>query len=185
VSGYLSLRRRVVRLKKGLLIVNTGNGKGKTTAALGLMFRALGHGLRVCLIQFVKGSWKYGELSAAERFKDLLDVHVLGKGFTWTSTKEAHTEAGRAAWEFAKETLGSGTYQLVVLDELTYLTSYGMVPEQEVVDCLANRPEGLHVVVTGRDAAQSLMDVADLVTEMREVKHPYQSGVQAQKGIEF
>lgn len=172
-------------MTKGLLMVNTGNGKGKTTAALGLIFRALGHGHKVCLIQFLKGSWKYGELEAAERFKDLLDVHVLGKGFTWTSTKEVHTEAGLKAWEFAKETLGSGKYQLVVLDELTYLMNYGMVPEEEVVDCLAHRPEGLHVVVTGRDAPPSLIRIADLVTEMREVKHPYQSGVQAQKGIEY
>jgi cob(I)alamin adenosyltransferase len=172
-------------LKKGLLIVNTGHGKGKTTAALGLIFRALGHGSKVCLIQFLKGSWKYGELEAAGRFKDLLDVHVLGKGFTWTSTKELHAEAGRAAWEFAKETLGSGKYQLIVLDELTYLMTYGMVPEEEVIDCLVHRPDGLHVVVTGRDAPASLMDIADLVTEMREVKHPYQAGVQAQKGIEF
>ncbi len=173
-------------MKKGLLMVNTGNGKGKTTAALGLIFRALGHGFKVCLIQFIKGTWKYGELESAKRFEDLLEVHVLGKGFTWNELgKEEHIEAGKKAWDVAKEMIGSGKFQLVVLDELTYLMKYQMVPEEEIVDFLKNRPEGLHVLVTGRDAPDSLMDAADLVTEVREVKHPYQQGISAQKGIEF
>jgi cob(I)alamin adenosyltransferase len=172
-------------VKRGLLMVNTGNGKGKTTAALGLIFRAMGHGFKVCLIQFIKGSWKYGELEAAKRFDDLLDLHVLGKGFTWNASKEEHIEAGRKAWEFAKEAITSAKYQLVVLDELTYLMTYGMVPEDEVVSFLVGRPEGLHVMVTGRGAPGSLTDAADLVTEVTEIKHPYHSGVPAQKGIEF
>ena len=173
-------------MKKGLLMVNTGNGKGKTTAALGLMFRAMGHGFKVCLIQFIKGTWKYGELDSAKRFNDMLDVHVLGKGFTWKTTdKEVHIEAGRKAWEAAKEVIGSGRYRLVVLDELTYLMKYQMVPEAQVVGFLKDRPEGLHVMVTGRDAPDSLVEEADLVTEMLEVKHPYQQGITAQRGIEF
>jgi cob(I)alamin adenosyltransferase len=182
----LSGSKRRIDVKKGLLMVNTGNGKGKTTAALGLMFRAMGHGFRVCLIQFIKGTWKYGELTSTKRFADLLDVQVLGKGFTWkTDDKQVHIEAGRKAWEVAKEAIGSGKYRLVVLDELTYLMKYQMVPEEHVVDFLKNRPEGLHVMVTGRDAPQSLIDAADLVTEMLEIRHPYQQGIPAQRGIEF
>ncbi len=173
-------------MKKGLLMVNTGNGKGKTTAALGLIFRALGHGFQVCLIQFIKGTWKYGELESAKRFEDLLEVHVLGIGFTWNDRdKEEHVEAAKKAWDVAKEIIGSGKFRLVVLDELTYLMKYRMVPEEEIVSFLKNRPEGLHVLVTGRDAPESLVEAADLVTEVREVKHPYQQGIAAQKGIEF
>jgi cob(I)alamin adenosyltransferase len=173
-------------LKKGLLMVNTGNGKGKTTAALGLIFRALGHGFKVCLIQFIKGSWQGGEIESAKRFRDLLEVHVMGKGFTWNGLgKEEHIQAGRKAWEFARGIIESGKYQLVILDELTYLMKYGMVPEEEIVNCLNNRPDGLHVLVTGRDAPDSLVDAADLVTEVKEVKHPYQQGIPAQEGIEF
>ena len=173
-------------MSKGLLIVNTGNGKGKTTAALGLAFRALGHGFRVAFIQFIKGSWKYGELESARQFSPLLDFHVMGKGFTWKSHNiEKDIEVARQAWDFAKEQIASGKYKLVVLDELTYLIKYGMVEEGEVISVLSNLPEGLHVVVTGRDAPQSLIEIADIVTEMREVKHSYKNGVKAQKGIEF
>jgi cob(I)alamin adenosyltransferase len=173
-------------VKKGLLMVNTGNGKGKTTAALGLIFRALGHGFKVCLIHFIKGTWKSGEFESAKRFDDLLEVHVLGKGFTWNARpKEEHIESGRRAWAVAKERIGSGKFRLVVLDELTYLMNYHMVSEDEIVGFLKNRPEGLHVLVTGRDAPASLVSAADLVTEVREIKHPYQHGMSAQKGIEF
>ncbi len=173
-------------MKKGLLMVNTGDGKGKTTAALGQILRAVGQGMKVCLIQFIKGSWKYGELIAAERFPDLLEIHVLGRGFTWKSENiEEDIRIAREAWDFAKEKIASGAYDLVVLDELTYLVKYGMVDELDVLDAIVNRPEDLHVIVTGRDAPQSIMAAADLITEMRAVKHHFDAGVKAKKGIEF
>ncbi len=173
-------------MKKGLLIINTGNGKGKTTASLGMAFRALGHGFKVCVIQFIKGSWKYGELESARRFKDLMDFHVMGGGFTKNSKdRDKDRELGRKAWEFAREAILSGKYKMVILDELTYLIKYRMVDEDEVVDFLIHRPRDLHVVVTGRNATRSLMEAADMVTEMKALKHPYKSGVKAQRGIEF
>ncbi|MGB9596566.1 MAG: cob(I)yrinic acid a,c-diamide adenosyltransferase [Candidatus Poribacteria bacterium] len=173
-------------MKNGLLIVLTGNGKGKTTSALGMAFRAMGHGLKVCIIQFIKGGWKYGELESAKRFSDLLDFYVMGKGFTWQSENlEEDIKIARKAWNFAKEIINSGKYEMVILDELTYLIKYKMVNEEEIVNFLLNRPEGLTVVVTGRDASKSLIDSADLVTEMISIKHPYDIGIRAQKGIEY
>lgn len=173
-------------MKKGLLIVYTGKGKGKTTAALGSIFRAMGHGFKVCVIQFIKGSWKYGELKSAERFSDLLDFHVMGRGFTWESDKiEEDIKVAQDAWNFAKNVILSAKYQMVVLDELTYLIKYKMVNEEEIINFLANRPEGMHIIVTGRDASESLIKSADLVTEMLSIKHPYDDGVKAQKGIEY
>lgn len=167
-------------------MVFTGNGKGKTTSALGLTFRALGHGQRVCFIQFIKGSWKYGELETAKRFSDLLDFHVMGRGFTWKSDDlEKDIAVAREAWEFAKKIIKEHRHHLVVLDELTYLISYNMIDEQEIVDVLTNRDPALHVVVTGREAGEKLSRAADLVTEMRDIKHPYKQGIKAQKGIEF
>ena len=171
---------------KGLLMVFTGNGKGKTTAALGLTFRALGHDQRVCFIQFIKGSWKYGELEAAKRFTDLLDFHVMGRGFTWKSDNLAKDIAvAREAWEFAKKIIAENRHHLVVLDELTYLVTYKMIDEQEMVDVLTRRDPSMHIVVTGRGAGKKLIQAADLVTEMCEIKHPYKKGIKAQKGIEF
>ncbi|BBO82582.1 cob(I)yrinic acid a,c-diamide adenosyltransferase [Desulfosarcina ovata subsp. sediminis] len=173
-------------MKKGLLIVNTGDGKGKTTAALGLSMRAAGHGLKVCFIQFIKGSWKYGELEAVKKFADTIDFHVMGKGFTWKSDDlEKDRVAARDAWKFAQAAMAGGQYQLVVLDEFTYLLMYGMIDLPSVLETLTKRPEGLHVVVTGRAAPPELIEIADLVTEMQPVKHPLQAGIKAQKGIEF
>ena len=173
-------------MKKGLLIVHTGNGKGKTTAALGLAMRALGHDLKVCIIQFIKGSWKYGELFSAERFQENLEFYVMGNGFTWKSADLDHDkQIAREAWEFAQKTIASEKYHLVILDELTYLLNYGIINEADLIECVTNKPENLHVVITGRDAPPALVEVADLVTEMREIKHPYKQGINAQKGIEF
>lgn len=173
-------------MKKGLFIVYTGNGKGKTTAALGLAMRALGHGDRVCVLQFIKGSWKYGELSSAKRFKNLLDFRVMGNGFTWKSKALEQDKAlAREAWEYAKQQLQSGKYSLVILDELTYLITLGFVEQAEILDELTSRRDDLHIVVTGRNAPQAMIDRADLVTEMLERKHPFKQGVKAQKGIEF
>jgi len=172
--------------KKSLLLVFTGNGKGKTTAALGLAFRAMGHGLPVCMIQFIKGNWRYGELDAADRFASLLEVHVMGRGFTWQSDDLAKdVAAAKEAWDFAAKTIREGQHHLLILDELTYLITYNMLEEQTVLDVLAQRPASMHIAVTGRGATSGLIAAADLVTEMRDIKHHYDNGIMAQKGIEF
>ncbi len=171
---------------KGLIIINTGKGKGKTTAALGLMFRALGHGFKVCVIQFIKGSWKYGELETAKCFEDNLEFHVMGKGFTWKSENiEEDKKAAQEAWEFSKQKIQSNEYRLIILDEITYAMNYGFLDEQEVIKTLKSRPDELHVVLTGRDASKDLIEAGDMVTEMAEIKHPYKQGVEAQPGVEF
>ncbi len=171
---------------KGIVAVFTGNGKGKTTASLGLAFRALGHGQRVCIIQFIKGSWKYGELESAKQFSKLLDFHVMGRGFTWKSDDlEKDKAVAREAWNFTKKVILGDQYDMVVLDELTYLPYYKIISEQEILSVLKEKPKTLHVVITGRYASDELIAFADLVTEMKEVKHPYKKGIKAQKGFEF
>ena len=171
---------------KGLLIVYTGTGKGKTTAAMGMALRALGHGLPVCLVQFIKGTWLSGELEAARRFEPLFEYHVLGQGFTWgPGGKEQHAAMALEAWAFAEGVVREGRHRLVILDELTYLVQYGILTEETVLDCLAGRPEGMHVVITGRGAGRTLMDRADLVSVVCQHKHPMTAGVSAQKGIEY
>lgn len=173
-------------LKKGLLMVFTGDGKGKTTAALGLSIRAMGHGFNVCIIQFIKGSWTYGELQSMTRFSDLMDFHVTGRGFTWKSEDlEKDKKAAQAGWELAKGAMASGKYRMVILDELTYLIKLNMLGEKEVIETLLDRPGDLHVVVTGRGASSGLKEAADLVTDMQAVKHPFSQGIKAQKGVEF
>jgi cob(I)alamin adenosyltransferase len=173
-------------MKKGLLMVFTGNGKGKTTASLGLAFRALGQGMRVCFIQFIKGSWRCGEQNSASRFSDLLEFHVFGRGFLWDSDDLTNDEqVAKQGWEFAKQQMMSGKFEMVILDELTYTVNYMMVDESELIDFLNHRPPDVHIVVTGRDAPRSLFKAADLVTIMGEEKHPYHEGIMAQRGIEF
>jgi cob(I)alamin adenosyltransferase len=168
------------------LIINTGNGKGKTTAALGLAMRAAGHGLKVCFIQFIKGSWRYGEMESINRFEGLIDFHVMGKGFIKQSKNiEKDRAAANEAWAFAREAMVNSRYNMVVLDELTYLLTYEMLDASAILTALEERPQGMHVVITGRGAPRVLVEAADLVTEMRAVKHPYQQGVKAQKGVEF
>jgi len=167
-------------------MVFTGNGKGKTTAALGLALRAAGHGFRICVIQFIKGSWAYGELEAIRRFSDLIDFHVTGKGFTWKSKDlEKDKDAAGRGWQLAKACISSGKYRMIILDELTHPIKLHMLDETEVVETLTRRPQDLHLVVTGRDACQALIDAADLVTDMHPVKHPFEQGITAQKGIEY
>jgi cob(I)alamin adenosyltransferase len=171
--------------RKALVVVNTGNGKGKTTAALGVVLRAWGRGMRVVIIQFVKTrTSNYGENRAAKKLG--IEMIPMGEGFTWLSKDiEKDKATAREAWELARQKICSGEYDLVLLDELTYPLTYGWVPVQEVIDVLEHRPEGLHVIITGRDAPQELIDYADLVTEMREIKHPFRQGLKAQPGIEF
>jgi cob(I)alamin adenosyltransferase len=171
---------------QGLIAVFTGNGKGKTTAALGLAFRALGHGQRVCVIQFLKGSWKYGELESAEKFKPLLDFFVMGRGFTWKSDDlEQDRAAARQAWDFAVQIIRANQHELVILDELTYLPHYRIMNEKEILQALREKPPAMHIAITGRYASDDLIQLADLVTEMKEIKHPFQQGIKAQKGMEF
>jgi len=173
-------------MTKGLLIVFTGNGKGKTTAALGMAMRAAGHGQKVCFIQFIKGGWQYGELEAIKRFEGLIDLHVMGKGFTWKSDNLAEdTRLAREGWEVACAALASGIYHTVVLDEFTYLLHYKMLEIEPCLQVLAGRNPAQHVVITGRYAPEQLIAAADLVTEMTMIKHPLKSGIKAQKGIEF
>jgi cob(I)alamin adenosyltransferase len=178
-------RARQAGTRKGLVVVNTGHGKGKTTAALGVVLRAWGRGMRVIIIQFVKTrTGNYGENRAAKKLG--IEMIPMGEGFTWLSKDiEKDKATAREAWEVARQKIGSDEYDLVVLDELTYPLTYGWVPVQEVIDVLRQRPEGLHVIITGRDAPEELIEYADLVTEMQEIKHPFNKGLKAQPGIEF
>lgn len=169
----------------GLLVVYTGHGKGKTTAALGMVFRALGRGMRVTVVQFIKGKWKTGERAFAETLPGLR-FHVMGLGFTWESDDLSRDKsAARAAWGQARGEILSGERDLVVLDELTYAFHYGFLALDEVTETLRARPPGVHVVITGRDAPAELVALADLVTEMTLVKHPFQRGEKARIGVDF
>jgi cob(I)alamin adenosyltransferase len=174
-------------IEKGLLIVHTGKGKGKSTAAFGMVFRALGHGMPVAVVQFVKGKWQTGERVALEKFGDLVSINTMGEGFTWeTQDRQRDLAAARAAWEQAKSLIREGKHRLVLLDELNIVLRYDYLPIAEVVDFLReSRPEHVHVIVTGRNAKDELIEIADLVTEMEMIKHPFRSGVKAQQGIEF
>ena len=170
---------------RGLVIINTGNGKGKTTAALGLMLRAWGHGMKVIMLQFVKKSTSnYGEHRAARKIG--IEIVARGAGFTIGGKNEAENKRlSLELWDMAKEMINSRNYQMVVLDEFTYPLRYGWLSAAEVIDFLKHRPGKVHVVITGRDAPQELIDFADVVTEMKEIKHPLRKGVKAQEGIEL
>jgi cob(I)alamin adenosyltransferase len=171
---------------KGLLIVHTGPGKGKSTAAFGLILRALGHDWRVGVVQFGKGAWETGERKALERFGDQISWHTLGEGFTWETQDRARDLAAAArAWDKARELMADDTIKLLVLDELNIALRYEHLPLDEVVAALAARRPDLHVVVTGRNAKPELIAAADLVTEMQALKHHFAAGVKAQQGIEF
>jgi cob(I)alamin adenosyltransferase len=173
-------------MRHGLVIVNTGNGKGKTTAMLGILLRAWARDMRVCVIQFIKaetGNW--GEIKAARKLN--IEWHALGDGFTWTS-KDLNESGNKArqAWALAQDKIASGQYALIGLDEMTYAFHYGWLDVNAVVDWLRiNKPRDLHLVITGRDAPPELIEFADLVTEMREIKHPFSKGILAQAGVEF
>jgi cob(I)alamin adenosyltransferase len=182
-------RQRMLATKteeRGLLIVHTGKGKGKSTAAFGVVLRCLGHGMRVGIVQFVKGVWSTGERVALERFGELVTCRAMGEGFTWdTQDRARDIAAARAAWEAAKQMIADPRYHLVLLDELNIVLRYDYLPIAEVIAALKAKPRDLHVIVTGRNAKPELVELADLVTEMTLVKHPFRSGVKAQKGIEF
>lgn len=174
---------------RGLLIVYTGDGKGKTTAALGMTLRAVGYGWKVCIIQFVKGSWKYGELKGLKRLEPEVELHVAGAGFVGIIDDklpfEEHRRVTQEALKLAREKLSSGNYRLVILDELNVAIKLGLASTADLAEILKARPPELHLVITGRDADLELIEKADLVTEMTEIKHPFREGILAQKGIDY
>jgi cob(I)alamin adenosyltransferase len=184
-----AVRDRIIATKtdeKGLLIVHTGKGKGKTTAAMGMALRCIGHGKKVGIVQFVKGAWSTGERTLLERFPELCVIRALGEGFTWeTQDRSRDIAAAKAAWAAAEQMIADSSLAMVVLDELNIVLRYDYLPFDEVLATLRARPEGLHIVVTGRNAREELMEAADLVTEMTLVKHPFRAGIKAQAGIEF
>lgn len=173
-------------IEKGLLIVHTGKGKGKSSAAFGMVMRCIGHGFRVGVVQFVKGRWETGERKVLERFPDQVTIRAMGEGFTWeTQDRARDIRAARAAWDEAKRMIADPAYKMILLDELNIVLRYDYLPLDEVLAVLKAKPKDLHLVVTGRNAKPELIEIADLVTEMTMVKHPFREGVKAQAGIEF
>ena len=171
--------------ERGLLIVHTGKGKGKSTAAFGMVFRAIGHGFKVGVVQFVKGAWGTGERDVLEKFPDQVTIKAMGEGFTWdVADRQRDLAAARKAWEQAKTLIADPSYKMVLLDELNIVLRYDYLPLEEVVEFLRNKPADKHVIVTGRNAKDEIIEIADLVTEMTEIKHHFRAGVKAQKGIE-
>ena len=178
-------------IEKGLLIVHTGKGKGKSTAAFGLAVRAIGNGMKVGIVQYIKGKWQTGERGVLEKFPDQVTIRTMGEGFTWdTQDRARDIAAAEAAWDVSREMIedcrgDDPKYDLVILDELNIVLRYKYLPLENVLEVLGARPEMLHIVVTGRNAKEPLIELADLVTEMTMIKHPFRAGVKAQKGIEF
>ena len=175
-------------IHRGLIIVNTGPGKGKTTAAMGTALRAVGNGMKVLMLQFLKGSWHYGELDAVQAFGDKFIMKQMGRGFVKVGGAETDPEDIRMveeAWEEARQAINSGQWDLVILDEINYAISYGMLDPAKVAEALKQKPEQVHVILTGRNAHPTIIELADTVTEMKQVKHAYEKGVMAQRGIEY
>jgi cob(I)alamin adenosyltransferase len=171
---------------RGLLMVHTGKGKGKSSAAWGMVMRCLGHGMRVGIVQFIKGAWSTGEARFLQRFPELVTIRTMGEGFTWeTQDRARDIAAAERAWAEAKAMLADPALSFVVLDELNVVLRYDYLPTDAVIEAVAARPAGQHVVITGRNAPQALIDAADLVTEMTLVKHPFRAGIKAQPGVEF
>jgi len=172
--------------EKGLLIVHTGKGKGKSTAAFGMVLRALGHGMKVGVVQFGKGSRITGERLALEKFRPQIEIYAEGEGFTWeTQDRSGDIERAQAAWKRAKAMILSTNFDMVLCDELNIVLRYDYLDLQEILDTLASRPEMKHVIITGRNAKAALIDLADLVTEMELIKHPFREGIKGQRGVEF
>jgi len=175
-------------VRKGLIIVNTGPGKGKTTAAMGTALRAVGQGMKVLMLQFLKGSWHYGELDAVKAFGDNFVMKQMGRGFVKVGGADPDPEDVKMveeAWNESRDAILSGKWDLVVLDEINYAISYGMLDPAKVAEALRQKPEMVHVILTGRNAHPTIVELADTVTEMRQVKHAYEKGVEAQRGIEY
>ena len=175
--------------QKGLVIVYTGGGKGKTSAALGLVLRAVGYNHKVCMVQFVKGSWHYGELDSAKRLAPEFELVTAGKGFVGIlddkSPREEHVKAANDTLEISKEKIMSGKFDVVILDEINYAVQLELLKIDDVIDLIKSKPSELDLVLTGNHAAEEVIEIADLVTEMKEIKHPFKSGIKAKKGIDF
>lgn len=174
--------------REGLILVNTGNGKGKTTAALGLGMRAWGQGFKVLVVQFIKGNWKYGELQAAARMGEDFVIRQMGEGFVKgcnEDDKVSHQQAAAEALQAAGVAITSGKWDMIILDEINYAIKFGLVPMDAALELIKIKPTALHLVLTGRDVRPEIIELADLVTEMKEIKHHYKKGIKAQKGIEF
>ena len=175
--------------QKGLTIVYTGNGKGKTTAALGLVLRAIGYKKNVCMIQFIKGSWHYGEMDSSKRLEPEFEIIAIGKGFVGIiddkSPKTDHEEIAREAVRISKEKILSGKYDIVILDEVNYAVNLGLITVNDVLELIKSKPVQMDLVLTGNYAKSKIIEIADLVTEMKEVKHPFKHGIKAKKGIDF
>lgn len=175
--------------EKGLVIVYTGKGKGKTTAALGIVLRAVGHGYKVGMIQFIKGEWYYGELTSSKRLEPEFELIAAGRGFVGIIDDdhpiEEHEKAAKDAIEVAKQKIASGDYDIMILDEINYAVKLNLISQEDILDVIAAKPEKTSLVLTGNYVPKAVMDAADLVTEMREIKHPYQRGMKAKKGVDF
>ena len=175
--------------KDGLVIVYTGNGKGKTTAALGLAIRAVGYEHKVCMLQFIKGSWHYGEMDSSKKLEPNFELIAIGKGFVGilddNSPREEHEKYAAEALRICREKIFSEKYNVVILDEVNYAINLGLINVQEIIKIIKEKPSSLDLVLTGRDAKEEIIELADLVTEMKEIKHPFKSGIKAKKGIDF
>jgi cob(I)alamin adenosyltransferase len=175
--------------EKGLVIVYTGKGKGKTTAALGIVLRAVGHGYKVGMIQFIKGEWYYGELTSSKRLEPEFELIAAGRGFVGIidddHSIEEHEKAAKDAIQVAKQKIASGDYDIMILDEINYAVKLNLISQEDILDVIAAKPEKTSLVLTGNYVPEAVIDAADLVTEMREIKHPYQRGIKARKGVDF
>ncbi len=172
--------------RKGIVLVHTGDGKGKSSSALGMVFRAAGWGMKVCVIQFIKGQWQTGEQKAAQRF-DNIEWHALGDGFTWdTKNPEQDIKTSRHIWALSKQKIRSGEFDLVLLDEINYCCGYNWISGREIANFITHeKPPWMHLVLTGRNASEEVVDVANTVTEMTKIKHAYAQGIKAEQGVEF
>ena len=173
----------------GLVIVYTGNGKGKTTAALGLAMRAVGYEHKVCMLQFIKGSWHYGEMDSSKKLEPNFELIAIGKGFVGilddNSPREEHEKYAAEALRICREKINSGNYNVIILDEVNYAINLGLIDVQEIIKLIKEKPSSLDLVLTVRDAKEEIIELSDLVTEMKEIKHPFKSGIKAKKGIDF
>ena len=176
-------------MENGLTIVYTGKGKGKTTAALGIVLRAVGYGKKVCMIQFIKGSWHYGEMTSSKKLEPEFEMITVGKGFVGIiddkSPKEDHKEIAKEAIKISNEKIQSGKYDIVILDEINYAVNLDLISVKDVLNLIKSKPQKVDLVLTGNYAKEEIIEIADLVTEMREIKHPFQHGIKAKKGIDF
>lgn len=184
-KAHVDARIAEATIDKGLLVVLTGNGKGKSSSAFGMLARSVGHGLRCGVVQFIKGQWECGE-HLLFRDHPLVQFHVMNTGFTWeTQDRDKDIAAARDTWQHAAVLLADPETELVILDELTYMLTYGYLDPQEVVEALRQRPPGQHVVITGRNASQVLLDLADTISEINSVRHAFDHGVRVQKGVDY